>query len=302
MLPGFVRSRSRAGWMTPKTLLSVARDAAVKWNHYDAPRLGAALAFYTLLSVAPLTIVMVAICGLAFGKTRAERDLLNQIQRLTGLAEAKTLKLLLENAHHRGSGIVASITAVITLFLGASGMFVELRNSLNLIWGAPPVSSSVWRLVTERLTSFGMVLALGLLLLLSVLISTFFTLLERFFSEIVPLRAAIGGEVANIVLTLVGTAFLFALIFRYIPDVKIASRDVVIGAIITAILFSLGKALLAFYLATAAVASTYGAAGSVIAFVVWVYYSAQIFLYGAVFTRVYADTVGSHARRLPQRK
>lgn len=283
--------------MTAKTLLRVVRGAAAKWDYYDAPRLGAALAYYTLLSVAPLMILMVAICGLAFDKTTAERDLLDQVQRLTGLDEANTLKLLLENAHHRGSGIVASLTALVTLLLGASGMFVELRKSLNLIWGVQPVSSSVWRLVTERLASFGMVLALGFLLLISLLLSTSLTILERFFSEFIPLHTAVWGEMANILLTLFATAFLFALVFRYIPDVKIAYRDVAMGAIVTAILFTIGKALLAYYLATAGVGSTYGAAGSLIAFVVWVYYSAQIFLFGAVFTRVYADTLGSHAPR-----
>ncbi len=280
-----------------RTLLTIARQSAVKWNDYDAPRLGAALAYYTMLSMTPLMVLMVGICGLVFDRTTAERDLLRQVQQLTGEAGARTLGALLEGAQHRGSGIVASATALITLFIGASGMFVELRNSLNLIWSAPTGSMSIWRVFRERLASFGMVLALGILLLLSLVFSTFFTIIERFFSGMIPFHAAVWGEVGEMLVTLFATAFLFGLIFRYVPDVRIAYRDVATGAVITAILFSIGKFLLALYLGTAGVASTYGAAGSLIAFVVWVYYSAQIFLFGAIVTRVYADTFGSHSLR-----
>jgi membrane protein len=269
----------------------------VKWNDYDAPRLGAALAYYTMLSMAPLMVLMVGICGLVFDRTSAERGLLIQVHQFTGTAGASTLAGLLENAHHRGSGILASTTALITLLLGASGMFVELRNSLNLIWGARTSSTSIWGVFKERLASFGMVLGLGVLLLLSLVLSTCFTIIERLFSGLIPFHAVLWGETANMLITFFATAFLFGLIFRYVPDVKIAPGDVVTGALITAILFSIGKFLLALYLGTAGVGSTYGAAGSLIAFVVWVYYSAQIFLFGAIVTRVYADSLGSHSFR-----
>jgi len=276
----------------------IAKQSAEKWMDCDAPRLGAALAYYTLLSVAPLTILMVAICGVVFDKTIAERGLLDQVGNLLGPEEAATVKMLLDNTHHKGSGIVASITAVATLFLGASGMFVELRNALNVIWGVPrPLAGSIWTLITERVSSFLMVLGLAFLLLISLLMTTATTLFESYFSEALPLHAGRWEEIVNLSVSLFAIATLCALIFRYVPDAKIAARDVGVGAMVTAVLFSAGKLLLAFYIGTAGIRSTYGAAGSVIAFVVWVYYSAQIFLFGATFTRVYADTVGTHAVR-----
>lgn len=281
--------------MTARTLVALGRSAFAKWNYHEAPRLGAALAYYTLLSTAPLMVLIVAICSLAFDQSTAEQGLLHHIQPLIGTEGTTTIKLLLESAHQRGSGILATGLALLTLLWGASSVFVELRSSLNTIWGLPRSSSSLWSIVTERLASFAMVLALGVLLLLSLLLSTAFTVFETFFSEFVPLHAALWSEVANVMVTLFATAFLCSLIFRYVPDARIALRDVAIGAVVTSILFTIGKALLALYIGTAAFGSTYGAAGSLVAFVVWVYYSSQIFLFGAVFTRVYADAFGSHA-------
>jgi membrane protein len=276
--------------MTRNEALALLRSAAVKWNHHNAPRLGASLAYYTLLSLAPLLILVVAICGLVFNKTTAESSLLQQAREVLGDSGAKTLKTVIENAHHAKHGMIASIAAVVTLVFGASGVFVELQDSLNLIWDAPPVNSSGWTaIIKQRAISFGMILALGFLLLVSLILSAGLGLVEKFFAGLVSIHAAILGETANFAISLVGVAFLFALIFKFVPNVPIDWRDVTIGAIATAILFSIGRALLALYLTTAGVGSTYGAAGSLVAFVVWVYYSAQIFFFGAVFTRVYAD-------------
>ncbi|MBV8550174.1 MAG: YihY/virulence factor BrkB family protein [Acidobacteriaceae bacterium] len=272
------------------------KSAAAQWTDRDAPRLGAALAYYTLLSVAPLAVLTVAICGLAFDRNTAERDLLRNAQHLMGSAGAKTIKTLLDHTHQAHSGVVASGIALVTLLFGASSAFVELRNSLNTIWNAPATCFSLRAVVKQRLCSFAMVLALGCLLFLSLLLSTAFTVVSQFFSDIIPLHTAIWAEMANVTVTLAALAFLFALIFKFVPDVCIAWRDVVVGAIPTSILFTIGKALLALYLGRAAVGSTYGAAGTLIAFVVWLYYSAQILLFGAAFTHVYADTVGSRSR------
>lgn len=286
-----------------KAALQLLQATFKKWSDHNAPRLGAALAYYTLLSIAPLLILIVAICGLVFDRNTAEGQLVDQVGAVAGYATAKTLKSLIDNAHHTGTGVFASAIALVTLFFGASGVFMELRDSLNIIWDAPPSRSSGWRgLIGQRLASFGMVLALGFLLLMSLILSTVLTATEKLFHGYLPVGTAIWSEVTNFVILLVAVSVLFALIFKFVPEVPIAWRDVTIGAIATAVLFDIGKALLALYLGTAAVGSTYGAAGSLMAFVVWVYYSAQIFFFGAVFTKVYADAVGSWAHRHARRK
>lgn len=284
--------------LTRSELFELLKKTASQWSDHNAPRLGAALAYYALLSIAPLLILIVAICGLVFDKSTTEHQLLNQVQSVVGPSAAKVLQSVLDNAHQKSSGIIASIIALVTLLFGASGVFIELRDSLNTIWDAPPRPSSAWRgLIRQRIASFGMVLALGFLLLVSLALSATLAVVTKFFEGYLPLSAAIWGEVANFIVPLVAISILFALIFKFVPEVPIHWRDVIIGAVATAVLFEIGKALLALYLATAAVGSTYGAAGSLVAFVVWVYYSAQIFFFGAVFTQVYANTVGSHSKR-----
>ncbi len=281
---------------TRQQLWQMVKETASQWNQHNAPRLGAALAYYTLLSIAPLLILIVAICGLVFDKNTAEHQLLGQVQHVAGVSTAKVLQALLDTAHHKGSSVTASVIALITLLFGASGVFVELRDSLNTIWDARPSASTTWRtLLWQRLISFGMVLALGFLLLASLLLSTAIALVTKFFEGLLPMRTAILGEVANFLVPLIAIAVLFALIYKFVPEVPIGWRDVGIGAAVTAMLFQIGKSLLALYFATAAVGSAYGAAGSLVAFVVWVYYSAQIFFFGAIFTHVYATAVGTHA-------
>lgn len=284
--------------MTRQAFWGLLKASASKWSDYNAPRLGAALACYMLLSIAPLVIIVVAICGMVFSKTEAERQLLLQIRVLVGDAGANTVRMLLDNARQSGSGITATVLASIALLFGASGVFVELRDSLNTIWDAPPRQSSTWaRLIWERLASFAMVLALALLLLTSLAISAALTIAGKFFHEFIPVHAAILGQALEFVTSFFAIWGLFALIFKFVPEVVIDWRDVGIGAGVTALLFTIGKLLLALYIGTAGVGSTYGAAGSLVALVVWVYYSAQIFFFGAIFTSVYADRYGSHSRK-----
>jgi len=194
-------------------------------------------------------------------------------------------------------GVVASSLAIVTLLFGASGVFAELRQSLNIIWDAPPDTGGLRDIIVQRLATFVMVITLGILLLLSLLLSAAIGVGEHYFTEVVPAGTAVVSEVVNVVASLAAMSVLFGLIFKFIPNVPIAWRDVGVGAVFTAVLFTIGRMLLAFYLATAGVGSTYGAAGSIIALVVWVYYSAQIFFFGAVFTRVYADSCGSKRPR-----
>lgn len=280
--------------MTAKQAFGLLKSAGARWNDYNAPRLGASLAYYTLLSIAPLLVFLVALCGLVFSKTTAASNLIELVRNEAGSAEAETLKGFIKNAHHMGSGIAATVIALVTLLFGASGVFVELRDSMNAIWDVPAPKTSSWRsMVVQRLISFAMILALGLLALASLLLSAGLTLVGKLFGGVVPPHAAVLGVIGNQAVSLVSVAFLFGLIFEFVPAVRIHWRDVAIGAVVTAILFEIGKGLLALYIATAGVGSAYGAAGSVIALVVWVYYSAQIFFFGASFTRVYAQTFGS---------
>lgn len=247
--------------------------------------------------MAPLSILVVAICSLFFNHNTAEQQVLNRVSEIAGASSATTVKMLLNSTHQR-SGIAATAVAFVTLLFGASGVFVELRDSLNTIWEAPqPTSSGVRSFVQQRLISFGMVLALCILLLGSLLLSTGLAIVQKLFSGMVPLHIAVLSQIANIVLELLAFSILFALIFKFVPNVPIRWEEVVFGSIVTAILFTIGKALLSLYFATAAVGSTYGAAGSLVALVVWVYYSAQIFFFGAVFTRLYADHFGSLTAR-----
>jgi membrane protein len=276
-----------------RSLPNLLKLTAARWNARNAPRLGAALAFYTLLSMAPLSILMVGMCSIVFSHNTAEQQILDRVREVAGRSSAATVEMLL-NSTHQQSGILATAIAFVTLLFGASGVFVELRDSLNTIWDAPPpTSSGVRSYLRQRLISFAMVLSLCILLLSSVLLSTGLALLGKLFSDVVPLHIAILSQVANILLTLVAFAMLFALIFKFVPNVPIRWEEVGVGSLATAVLFTVGKALLALYFATAAVGSAYGAAGSLVALVVWVYYSAQIFFFGAVFTRVYADHFGS---------
>jgi membrane protein len=250
-------------------------------------------------------VLAVYICGLVFGAKTAETRIVHQVIPLVGGNGARTLKVLIDNAHKQSTGIFASGVAILLLFFGASSLFVELQNSLNTIWDAPPKNSNALKgMLWQRIVSFGMVLGVGILLLASLFASTGLAIVEKFFGGILPISPFLF-EVFNVGAFTIMIAILFALIFKFVPDVRIDWRDVGVGALVTAILFLVGKTLLALYLATAGVGSTYGAAGSLVALVVWVYYSAQIFLFGAIFTRVYASEFGSRRRkerpRPPQR-
>lgn len=267
-----------------------------RWNKHNAPRLGAALAYYALLSMAPLSILIVAVCGFVFGRSEAEQDVLRQTARLIGPGGAATLRTLIENARQPGTGIFATVVALATLLFGASGVFIELRNELNTVWEVPERSSEGLRgMIWQRLAAFGMVIGAGVLLMLSLFLSAALAFVEKFATGMVPIPAAVTGEILNLLFSLLATSILFALIFKFVPQAPVAWRDVGIGGIATGILFMIGRSLLTFYLGRSAVGSAYGAAGSVVALVVWVYYSAQIFFFGAVFTRVYADRIGSRA-------
>jgi membrane protein len=257
--------------------------------------LGAALAYYTILSMAPLIVVVIAVIGLAFGEQAARGQILNQIEGMVGHEGAQAIQTVVANANQPKSGIVATLLGLITLFLGASGVFVELRDSLNKIWEVPPrPGAGIWATVRERFLSFGMVLAIGFLLLVSLVLSAAIAAASTFLNGLMPIPGWVLHAV-NSALSLVVFTGMFAMIYRFLPDTTITWRDTFLGAAFTAILFTVGKLAIGLYLGNAGISSTYGAAGSLVVVLVWVYYSAQVFFFGAEFTHVYAIREGSHA-------
>ena len=283
--------------------LSILKNAFIRWNEHNATRLGASIAFYTLFSMAPLLLFVVQIVSVVFGKSAVRAWILQEASQIAGHQAADTVRTLLAAQQHR-SGLLAGIIGVITLLFGASGVFGELHDALNTIWDVKPAPGSTWKqMIKSRLFSFGMVLSVAFLLLVSLVISTVLAAIAKYFSSMVPFPAALL-EVANFLFSLFAIACLFALIFKYVPDTKIPWRDVWAGSVFTSLLFTIGKSLLGLYLGMAGVGSTYGAAGSVVAVVIWVYYSAQIFLYGAEFTWIYAkqDPHGLQKRGASKRK
>ena len=279
-----------------KSVWSLIKETASRWSDINAPRLGAALAFYTMLSVAPLTVVCIGIAGMVFGQQAAQGQIMLQLQGLIGVEGARTIQDLVRHASKPASGIVATGVGILLLLFGASGVFGELRDSLNTVWGVKSTSSSgLAGMVKYRFVSFAMVLGVGFLLLVSLLLSAGIAAAGTFVGGYLPVSEAVL-HVANVVFSFAAVTVLFALLYKVVPDVQIEWSDVWIGAAVTSLLFSLGKTLIGLYLGKASIGSTYGAAGSLVVFIVWVYYSAQIFFLGAEFTRAFADRHGSRAQ------
>jgi membrane protein len=263
------------------------KTSASEWVADEAPRLGAALAYYTMLSIAPLLVVLVAIAGLVYGEAAARGELAQQLEGLVGPQGAEVLQTMLANASHPAGGLVATSIGLVVLILGASGVFIELQGSLNRIWGVQSkASGGVWGFIRTRLLSFLMVLAIGFVLLVSLALSAALTAVSRYFAED---GSPIVWQIVNQIVSFGVFTLLFALIFKLLPDAEIAWKDVWVGAALTALLFTVGKYLIGLYLGNTSVGSTYGAAGSLAVFLVWVYYSAQILFFGAEFTQVYAN-------------
>jgi membrane protein len=278
--------------MSGKQAFSFLKRTYTQWSDRQAPRLGASVAFYSILSFAPLLVLITAVIALVFGHESAQGALVNEARQVIGDRGADTVQTLLKNAQKPASGVFASIVAFITLLFGASGVFTELQDALNVMWDVKPKTGSGFMgTIRQRLFSFGMVLSIGFLLLVSLLLSAGLAYLGRSLGHFLPMPPVILQAI-NFVVSFVAVAVLFALMFKYVPAVKISWRNVFIGAVGTALLFTIGKQLLGLYLGKASVGSTYGAAGSLVAVVVWIYYSAQIFFFGAEFTRVYAEAHG----------
>jgi membrane protein len=276
----------------PGTAWHLVKEAFSDWSRDHAPRLGAALAYYTVFSLVPFLVVVIALIGLVFGQEAAQSAILDQIAALVGDQSAAAIKDMIRRADQPSTGLLATVIALATLLVGASGVFGQLQDALNTVWGVEPKEGrGLWGFIKDRFLSFVAVLGTGFLLLVSLVLSSALAAMGKWFSGLLPLPEAVL-EVMNLGLSFVVVTGLFALIFKVLPDAKVAWRDVWVGAALTSILFTVGKFALGLYLGKSNVASAYGAAGSLVLVLLWVYYSAQILLYGAEFTQVYANQVG----------
>ena len=261
--------------------------------------MGAALAFYTLFSLAPILVLVLAIAGWFYGPQAAQGELFAQLRGLVGSQGAEAIQLVLAGARSKEEGRLATLIAGALLLFGATTVFAELKASLDAIWQVPPLQTgTVWDVVRTRLLSFGMVLVLAFLLMVSLVVSAVLTVLEKYVHS-VWINAGDLLTGINYAISFAVIAALFGVIFKMLPRVKLSWHDVTIGALGTAALFSLGKYAIGAYIGNSGVASSYGAAGSVIALLLWVYYSAQIFFLGAEFARQYALQLGSLRHRPP---
>jgi membrane protein len=274
----------------------LVRDATYAFIEDEALTRGAAIAFYTVTSIGPVLFIVVAIGGLAFGEEAARGAVAAQLTGLVGKESADLVQAALQGASRAPQSILASVAGAVTLLVTASGVFAEMQGALNALWRAPPRATTVSRLVRARIVSLGLVAALGFLLLVSLVVSAVLTGLGDWINARLPWGTLVLGA-ANLLVSYGLVTLLFAAIYKVLPDVRLAWRDVVVGAVLTALLFNAGKFLIALYLARSAAASGYGAAGAVILLLLWIYWSAQIFLFGAELTKVYAAWRGSRAGR-----
>src|SRR3954468_20306865 len=274
--------------LTAAELWRVLKRAFGGWWNDNVPRMGAALAYYTLFSLAPILIVAIAVAGLVFGAEAVRGEIVGQIEGLVGHDGALAVQAMLEGAARPSSSIPATIIGLITFFLGATGAFLELQTDLDAIWRVKPKENTSFfqALLKQRLISFGLVLGFSFLLLTSLVVSAGLAALHTYMGNAFPGETALW-EALNVLVSLAVITALFAMIYKVLPDVKLGWGDVWVGGLVTAGLFTIGKSLIGLYIGASAFSSTYGAAGSVIVVLVWVYYSAQIILLGAEFTREY---------------
>jgi membrane protein len=277
-------------------VIELFKLTVAKWQADKASRLAAALAYYTAFSLAPILVILIAILSLVFGEEAAQAQILTQFKELVGEDGAAVIQVMMQDAQQPGSGLAATLSSIAFLIFGATGMFVQLQDSLNTIWQVrPKPGRGLVSFIRDRVLSFAMVLGIGFLLLVALVISAGLAVVSSFLRDGSDGFIQIG-QILNLVISFGVITILFALIYRVLPDVLIKWSDVWVGAIMTSILFTLGKSLIGLYLGHSSFSSTYGAAGSLAILLLWVYYSAQILFFGAELTQVYAQKYGSKIR------
>jgi membrane protein len=273
------------------------KDTILSFIEDEALSRGAAIAFYTVTSLAPVLLIVIAIAGLAFGRDAAQSAIIGQLSGLMGPQAAEVLQSAVASASGASSGIIATVVGMMTLMITASGVFGEVQSALNAIWKAEPTGlTTVSRLIRARAASLGLVAALGFLLMVSLVVSAALTVFGNDLNSILPLGIVLL-PVLHFVVSLLLISALFAAVYKVLPDRHLEWRDVVVGGVVTAILFNIGKSLIGWYIGSSAVASSYGAAGALIVLLLWVYYSIQIFLLGAEFTKIYANRMAVPRRQ-----
>ena len=279
--------------MNVTALWEVVKQAGMEFMEDKAPRLGAALAYYTIFALAPTLVIIIGVVGLFYQGQHdvAESEVTKQVGSLVGEKGGEAVAEMVKSASHTGSGVIGTILGIIMLLVGTTGLFGELQDALNTIWEVQPKPGrGIWGIIRDRFLSFTMVLGIAFLLLVSLAVSAALSALAGLFGEF---GASYLGLAINAVVSLAVITGLFAMIYKFLPDVKIAWRDVWFGAIVTAVLFVVGKFLIGLYVGYSGIADAYGAAGSLAVLLIWLYYSAQIFLFGAELTQVYANKYGT---------
>jgi membrane protein len=286
--------------MKARELINLVIETIKEWQEDGAARLAAALSYYTTFSLAPLLVVVIAIAGMVGGRDAAQSLVMNQVEDLTGVEGREFVVSMIENASSSSAGVVASIIGTVTLLIAALGTFNELQKALNWIWDVEPKPIEGWGnrvkdFIFKRLLSFSLLLGIGFLLLVALVVSAGLSAINEYLSTI-PLLSNLVLQILNLLISLGLITLLFALIFKFIPDIEIGWRSVWLGAFITAVLFTVGKQLIGLYLGGSDIGNTFGAAGSLALIMIWVYYSSQILFLGAEFTQVFAKRYGKQPR------
>jgi membrane protein len=284
----------------PKDVYQLIKAAALGWNQDGAASMGAAIAYYSIFSIAPLLIIAIAVAGFFFGFEAARGQIVVQAQGLVGKEGGLALQALIESASKPARGIVATVVGLLAMAFGATGVFAELQGAMDRIWQVPTAKSpsGLWYLIRRRLLTFGMVLGVAFLLLISLIVSAGISAVENLWNP--ATGPGVLLQIVNFVVSFLIITGLFALMFKLLPRVSVAWGDVIIGAVATALMFELGKFLIGLYIGKSGITSGFGAAGTLVALLLWIYYSAQVFLFGAEFTWAYAKRFGSKKSHSPR--
>jgi membrane protein len=281
-----------------RTAWVLLRDTVNAYIEDDALSRGAAIAYYTVFAIAPVLVIVIAIAGLAYGEEAARGAIVGQLRGMMGKEAAEAVQTMVASASNKTTGRFAAVLGIGTLLVTASGIFGEMQAGLNKIWRAEPHTSTVTRLLRARAVSLGLVAALAFLLMVSLAASAAITAFSHMLQNVLP-NIDLLLHAVNVVLSIVLISALFAVIYKVLPDKPISWHDVGVGSVVTAVLFTIGKTIIGLYIGSSQVASSYGAAGALVIVLLWIYYSAQIFLIGAEFTRVWAAHHGSRAAPPP---
>jgi membrane protein len=284
-----------------KNLLGSIKRTAIEWYHNDAQTQAAALAYYTTFSIAPLLIIAIAVAGFLFGEEAARGQVQKQLLGLVGPNGATVIESMMKSTQHTDAGILATLLGIFVLLFGATGAFAQMQSAINFIWQIKPKSVGARGFLRTRFLSFGLVLGIGFLLLVSLVLSAVLAALGSYVTGFMPAWVVLI-EILNVVFTFAAITVLFAMIYKFLPDAKILWRDVWLGSIMTSLFFTLGKTAIGLYLGRSAVSSAYGAAGALAIVLLWVYYSSQILLFGAQFTKVYAQEHGGFSGPEPHQE